>query len=98
MHANSLPDHAVLPALAAIVARDRTTTVEMLDHIAVADARKLYLPGGHHSMFEYCVRVLRISEDVAFKRIRAARAARDFPAIFYMIADGRLNLSGVVLL
>src|SRR5262245_15160402 len=98
MRAHSLPDHAVLPALAAIVARDRGTTVEMLDHIAVADARGLYLPEGIHSMFEYCVRVLHMSEDIAYKRIRAARAAQDFPAIFYMVAEGRLHLSGVVLL
>jgi 5-methylcytosine-specific restriction endonuclease McrA len=98
MRAHSLPDHAVLPALAAIVARDRSTTVEMLDHIAVADARGLYRPEGFRSMFLYCVSVLRMSEDIAYKRIRAARTAQDFPAIFYMIADGRLNLSAVVLL
>jgi 5-methylcytosine-specific restriction endonuclease McrA len=98
MRAHSLPDHAVLPALAILVARDRSTTVEMLDHIAVADARGLHRPEGYRSMFEYCVRVLNMSEDSAYKRIRAARAARDFPAIFYMLADGRLHLSGVTLL
>jgi hypothetical protein len=49
-------------------------------------------------MFVYCVQVLHMSEDVAFKRIRAARAARQFPAIFEAVADGRLHLSAVVVL
>ena len=39
-----------------------------------------------------------MSEDQAFKRIRAARAARRFPAVAAAVADGRLHLSGVVLL
>jgi hypothetical protein len=49
-------------------------------------------------MFGYCVRVLHMSEDTAFKRIRAARAARQFPAIFEAVADGRLHLTAVVFL
>ncbi|MEO5618662.1 MAG: hypothetical protein ABIS67_12920, partial [Candidatus Eisenbacteria bacterium] len=46
----------------------------------------------------YCVGELRLSEDSAFKRIRVARKARQFPAIFEAIADGRLHLGAVVLL
>jgi hypothetical protein len=49
-------------------------------------------------MHVYCVRVLHLSEDAAYKRIRAARAARRFPAIFAAVADGRLHLAAVVLL
>jgi hypothetical protein len=39
-----------------------------------------------------------MSEDVAYKRICAARAARRFPAIFDALADGRLHVSAVVML
>ena len=46
----------------------------------------------------YCVHELRLSEDSALKRIRAGRAARQFPAIFDLIAEGRLHLSGVATL
>jgi hypothetical protein len=49
-------------------------------------------------MYAYCVQHLHLSEDAAFKRIRAARTARQFPAIFPAVADGRLSLSAVVLL
>jgi hypothetical protein len=49
-------------------------------------------------MYAWCVGELGMSEDVASKRIQAARLARRCPAMFAMLADGRLNLSAVVLL
>src|SRR5438552_4161181 len=41
---------------------------------------------------------LRLSEDAAYKRIQAARAARQFPALFTALAEGRLHLAGICLL
>jgi 5-methylcytosine-specific restriction endonuclease McrA len=49
-------------------------------------------------MFAYCVHELRMSEDVACKRIRVGRLARRFPVILPALADGRLHVSGVFLL
>ena len=49
-------------------------------------------------MYLYCVHELRLSEEAAFKRIHAARTARRFPALFAALAEGRLHLSGVVML
>jgi hypothetical protein len=65
---------------------------------AEVDARRLYVPAGYPSMFEYCVAELRLSEDAAYKRIQAARAARRFPVLFTALAEGRLHLAGVCLL
>jgi 5-methylcytosine-specific restriction endonuclease McrA len=93
-----LSDGALLCSFTAVVARARGTTAELLAHIAEVDERKLYLPAGYPSMFSYCVTEFRFSEDEACKRIAAARAARRFPAIFDAIAEGRMNLSGVVML
>jgi hypothetical protein len=62
------------------------------------DARELFLPAACSSMHAYGVRVLRLAEEVAYKRIRAARAARRDPQIFDAIADGRLHVTGVVVL
>jgi len=59
---------------------------------------QLYLPAAYPSMFAYCVGELHFSEDAAFKRIKAARAARRFPAIFDAVAEGRLHLSAAVML
>ena len=91
-----LADHEVLPRLATLVERDRATTAEMLELIGRAEARRLYAPTEYPSLFRYCVGRLRMSEDMAWKRIQAARAVRKFPAILAMLADGRLHLTAVV--
>ena len=91
-------DDALLAELAVLVTADRHTTAALLAHLAEVDARGLYLPAACSSMHVYCIRILHLAEEVAFKRIRAARAARRFPQIFGAIADGRLHVSGVVLL
>src|SRR3990172_8801724 len=93
-----LADSTLMSALATLVARDRATTAALLAHIAEVDERKLYLPAGYPSMYLYCVQELHLSEEAAFKRIHAARAARRFPAVFGAVAEGRLHLSAVVLL
>lgn len=93
-----LADGILLSNLAALVARDRGTTAELLAHIAEVDTRRLYVPEGFPSMFLYCVHQLRLSEDSAYKRIQAARTARQFPHIFDALADGRLHLTAVKLL
>ena len=91
-------DETLLADLAALIATDRRTTAALLAHLGEVDERKLYLPAACSSMHAYCVRVLHLAEEVAFKRIRAARIARQFPVIFDAIADGRLHVSGVVML
>ncbi len=93
-----LADHILLRDLATLVCQDRATTAALLAHVAEVDERKLYLPEAYPSMFLYCVRELRMSEDVALRRIGVARKAREFPAIFPALADGRLNMTAVLLL
>jgi Arc/MetJ family transcription regulator len=94
--------HLSSPALRNVL-HDRGVTVRFSDAdfiaaIAEFDARKDYLAEGYPSMKSYCIQELELPEESAAKRIRVARAARDFPAIFDALADGRLHLSAVVLL
>jgi 5-methylcytosine-specific restriction endonuclease McrA len=70
----------------------------LLAHIAEVDARQLYRGMGCSSMHSYCVGALHLSDDAAYKRIQAARAARRLPALFVAIAEGRLHLTAVCLL
>ena len=93
-----LDDAALLRALIELVAQDRATTAALLAHLAEVDARRLYAPAGYPSMHAYCVGALGLSEDAAFKRIQAARAAREFPLLLEALADGRLHLTGLCLL
>jgi hypothetical protein len=91
-------DHVPLRELDALTVRDRATTALLLAHIAEVDSRRLYATAGYSAMFHYCIRKLGFSEDVASKRIRAARVARRFPAVYDAIADGRLHVTGVSML
>ena len=93
-----LSDDTLLADLAALVATDRQTTAALLAHLAEVEHRQLHLRAACSSMFVYATRVLGFSEDAALKRIRAARVARRFPMVFDAIADGRMHVSGVVML
>ncbi len=101
MHDRSLihlSDSDLLRQLTALVARERVNTAMLLAHLAEVDARRLYAPAGYPSMHAFCVEHLRYSDDAAFRRIRAARAARQFPVLLRALSDGRLHLAGVSLL
>jgi hypothetical protein len=93
-----LSDAVLLRDLAALVAQDRLTTAVLLAHIAEVDARRLFVPAGYPSMHAYCVDELHQSEDAAYRRITAARAGLEFPALFAALAEGRLHLAAVSLL
>ena len=93
-----LSDDSLSRGLDTLAADDRQANATLLAHIAEFDRRGLCAPTQYPSMFRYCVGHLRMSEDVAYKRVRVARVARSFPGVFDAIADGRLNLTGVTLL
>ena len=93
-----LPAAEVLGRLDRLVTQDRRLTAVLLAHLAEVDARQLYLEAACSSTFGYCVERLHFSEDAAYKRVRAARAARQFPRIFELVARGELHLAAVTLL
>jgi hypothetical protein len=98
MHAVSLSDDALTLELARLAGHERAATAALIVHLAEFDARRLYEGAGHPSMFSYCREVLHLSEDAAYNRIKAARAARTYPAIVPMLAEGSLSPTTVRLL
>ena len=94
--ATELPDHDLLARIAALSAKERGATVELVAHLAALDSRpSLYASEGYGSLFSYCTHVLRLSEDAACNRIHAARACRRFPLILDLLATGLLSLASV---
>src|ERR1043165_4210402 len=93
-----LADASVLRSLRSHDAQNRGSLADLLADLAEADERKLWCHAAHSSLHEYCVAELNWTDDCAYKRIRVAHVARAFPAIFHAIAEGRLNLAGVLLL
>jgi hypothetical protein len=93
-----LSPKALLDHLHELIARDRHFTVEILEVLIEADWRRLWAKAGHPSMYAWCMAEFGFSEDVAAKRICAARQARRYPVILDMVADGQLHLSGLLVL
>jgi 5-methylcytosine-specific restriction endonuclease McrA len=93
-----LSDRALARRISRIVSRSRVLTADLVAHLAEFDARRLYLEAGYSSMHAYCVEGLHLSDDAAYRRIRAARAMREFPVIGTALADGRLHLAAVSVL
>ena len=97
--ASGLSDHDLLDRIAALAGKERETSAELVAHLAALDARpSLHAARGYGSLFNYCTRALRLSEDAACNRIDAARACRRFPVILDGLASGALSLTTVRLL
>ena len=93
-----LSDQELTQRLESIASRERHAVVDLLDHLAEYDSRRLYLDRGFQSLFVYCMQKLRYSEPVAYRRIHAARLLRTYPVIGALLAGGDLHLEGLTLL
>jgi hypothetical protein len=96
--AAQLSDDALRTKVKVLAQRSHEVTVELIAHLAVLEVRKLHCCEGPGSLFRYCTEILRFSEAAACTRIKAARAARKFPVILDLLADGSVNLTTVRLL
>ncbi len=100
MHASvsSLSDRELLTETRRVVGTERQTTAALVALLAEVDARRLYLGEGYSSLFAFCTRALHLSEQAAYGRITAARAARRFPTILARLGEGAISLTTVGLL
>lgn len=98
MDVKRLDDDEVLSALRGLARDKQRNDAAMLAHLDEAERRRLFAKAGYPSMFEYCVKVLGLSENAAGKRIRVARLARRFPVIVDLVETGELHLSGLCVL
>src|SRR5206468_1331840 len=93
-----LSDAQLVAQVKSLVARERDATAQIVAHLAELDTREVHLREGYTSLFVYCRDALGLSEWEAYNRIEVARAARRFPVILDMLADGSVNLTTVKLL
>jgi 5-methylcytosine-specific restriction endonuclease McrA len=90
--------NALLKLLRGLSSRHRALTAELLHALAEADRRHLWAEAGYPSMYAWCMGEFGLSEDMAARRICAARLSRRYPGVLAMVADGRLHLSGILAL
>src|SRR5262245_4065905 len=93
-----LSDSQLVDEVKRLAKSESAATANLVTALGEMDARCLYLAQGCSSMFTYCTQVLHLAEHAAFNRIEAARAARRFPVILSLLADGDVHLSAVRLL
>lgn len=93
-----MSDEELFGELKRLVAVERESTVDVLRHLAEIDRRRAVENTATPSLYVYCVRELGYAEGAAYRRIRAARCARDFPRVYVLLRRGRLTLTTVSLL
>ncbi|HET6897552.1 MAG TPA: hypothetical protein VFK70_04355 [Vicinamibacteria bacterium] len=94
--ASGLSDPDLLARIATLARTEREATAELVAHLAELETRaSLYAAHGYGSLFTYCTDVLKLSEDAACNRIKAARTCRRFPVILDALASGALSLAAV---
>jgi hypothetical protein len=96
--ASTLSDAALVARVRTLAEHERHVTADLIASLAELDARRLYLGAGCSSLFTYCTEVLHLSEQAAYGRVGAARAARRFPLILARLAEGAITLTTVCLL
>jgi len=93
-----LTDTAVVTELHQHLTSERRDSAFVVALLAEFEFRRLHLPLGYPSTFDYCFRVLKLSEHEAYNRIEVARASRKFPKLLEKLADGCLSLTAIRLL
>jgi len=95
---DAVSDTRLRSGLVELLAVGYRTEARIIAHLAEVELRKLHLRDGSPSLFDYCTRVLHLSNSEAFHRITAARIARRFPVVFELIERRELHLTAVCLL
>jgi hypothetical protein len=93
-----MSNEALVEATKRLAEVERRSMAELLALLIEVERRGLCQALGCSSLFQYCTRVLGLSEQSAYSRISAARAANRFPAMLPMLAEGALTLSSIGLL
>ena len=92
-----LSDRDLLSQLKKLIRTERETTLSILDHLGEVDSRRLYLPMGYGTLFDYCTEHLKYSSSAAGRRIAAARCIRRFPEVAGLLQGREVNLSTISL-
>ena len=95
---NRYSDARLIDEMRRLVATECGATAVVVAGLAEFDARRLWLPLGYSSLFNYCVQCLKLTEDAACSRIDAARASRKFPRLLEGLLSGDLSLTAARML
>lgn len=95
MDLRHITDSQLLKDTQNLIQWENELKTKFLHHIKEIDRRKLYSDLKCTSLHDYCVRVLKLTEAAAQRRIHAARLLVDLPEIEKKIESGALSLSNI---
>ncbi len=87
-----LSDSELLTETRQRCAEERRLTLQILHLLREIEERAVFART-HSSLFDFCVKELRFSEDQAHRRISAMRQLRDVPELEEQVATGEIKLS-----
>src|SRR5205814_6066919 len=93
-----IPDEALLATVRRLTARSNVALADLLAHLGEVERRGVHRLRACASLYAYCIYELRMSEDAAFRRSKAARLVREYPELGDAIAKGEIHLTGVLMI
>src|SRR4051812_44839896 len=81
-----------------LTARSNVTLADLLAHLGEVERRGIHRLRACASLYSYCIYELRMSEDAAYRRSKAARLVRQYPELHDAVAKGEIHLTGVLMI
>src|SRR6478736_8299254 len=93
-----LADAELLTSTRRLVGASNKLLSQLLLHLVEVETRGIHRTRACASLYTYCVYELRMSEDAAFRRSKAARIVRRYPEVREAIAKGEIHLTGLLMI
>jgi hypothetical protein len=88
-------DEELLSGLERLHGEERAVLLDIVLSFSEVERRRLYVPMGYGSLFEFCMDRYRYSRATAFRRISAARCIERYPRVAELFLAGELSLSSI---
>jgi hypothetical protein len=89
----NLTDVVLLKDTEELVKKEKSYTIQIIEHLGEIQRRKAFLERGCSSLFLYCTKILKYSGAEAHHRIYAMKLTRKNPVAKNKIAEGELSLT-----
>lgn len=93
-----ISDTDLLADVRRLTARVNVGLADLLLYLGEVEARGIHRTRACASLYTFCIYELRMSEDSAFRRAKAARLVRQYPELYDVIAKGEIHLTGVLMI
>ena len=87
----------IVAGMKTLVNSERRIQCSFLRGLNKVEDLRIHVELGYSSVFSYMTKELHLSESSAAKRLRAARAAKKFPAVYKYLEDGRTHVLTLIL-